>query len=88
MKEQRYLTPAICSLLIIGMGQIIKGDSDKGLKWILFFYLFYPAVIYASLMVSANLFIFVLGVSVFVYPLFWLYNIYDAYTRNPKERMR
>ena len=79
--------PAIFSSLVIGLGQIIKGDSDKGLKWMLLFYFFLPAVIYVSLLINANLFIFIFALIVIVYPLFWLYNIYDAYTRNPKERI-
>lgn len=78
MKKKRYWVPAIFSAFIVGLGQIIKGHSKKGLKWILYFYFFIPAVIYVSLMISARLFIVVLGATVIVYPIFWLYNILDT----------
>ena len=88
MKKRKYWLPAIFSALIIGLGQIIKGHSKKGLKWILLFYFLYPAAIYASLAISARLFIAVLGVAVVVYPVFWLYNVADALTKPVHESKR
>jgi len=81
MKKKSYLAPAVFSALIIGLGQVIKGESDKGLKWILLFYLFLPGLTYASLILNAYLFITVIAFEVLVYPVFWIYNIHDAYRR-------
>ena len=81
MKKHKYVTPAIFSFFMIGLGQIVKGDSDRGLKWVLFFYLFYPLLIYVTLMINARIFVATMAVGVIVYPVFWLYNVYDAYNR-------
>jgi TM2 domain-containing membrane protein YozV len=78
MRRRIYFISAIFSALIIGFGQIIKGDSRRGLVWILLFYFFFPALIYASFLISTYLFVAMLGVAVIVYPLFWLYNVLDA----------
>jgi hypothetical protein len=78
MKKKRFYAHAFFSVLVIGLGQVIKGDSTKGLKWMLVFYLIFPFAIYASLLLNAYLFIAVLGTAVIVYPVFWLYNVVDA----------
>ena len=78
MKKRIYPISAIFSAIIIGLGQILKGDSRKGLVWILLFYLFFPAVIYTSFLISAYAFMAMLGAAVIVYPSFWLYNVLDA----------
>jgi len=79
MRKKKYFFPALSSALIIGLGQILKGDSNKGLKWILFFYLFLPALSYASLLIHGYLFLGVFTFALIVYPIFWIYNILDAF---------
>ena len=78
MSKEYHPFAAIFSVFFVGIGQIIKGDSKKGLKWILFFYLFIPATIYVSFVINAYLFIFVFGISMMILPVFWLYNVIDA----------
>lgn len=56
---------AIASFLIPGLGQIYNGEIGKGIMFIII------AVVFALLMLVVIGFI--------LYPLFWVYNIYDAY---------
>ncbi|MFA4967619.1 MAG: hypothetical protein WC624_05320 [Candidatus Margulisiibacteriota bacterium] len=76
---QAKLFPALLSFFIVGLGQAVKGDSEKGIKFILLFYFALPAVIYLSLMVSGALFIVVSGVGLIFALIFWIYNMFDAY---------
>ncbi|HXU06302.1 MAG TPA: hypothetical protein VN903_35345 [Polyangia bacterium] len=62
----RHSAPAILSFFIPGLGQLIKGDVLKG---ILFFGL---SVVFALLCYVVIGFVLT--------PLFWLYQIYEAYT--------
>jgi hypothetical protein len=79
MKRWHY--PAgLCSLLLIGSGQILKGEGKKGLKMLLFFYFFLPAMVYLSLFLSGAIGLTVLGVAVIAALVLWLYNIFDALT--------
>ena len=78
MKRELHPFAAIFSLALVGFGQILKGESKRGLKWLLWFYLGIPCIIYASFMINAYLFIFVLAISVVIIPVFWTYNILDA----------
>jgi hypothetical protein len=81
MRKKTFLIPAILSALMIGAGQIMKGHSRRALKWILFFYFFYPVLTYTSLNIHSYVFLAMVAGAVVIYPLFWLYNIRDAYTR-------
>ncbi len=81
MKKRTYPGPAVFSALVIGLGQVIKGESKKGLRWILLFYLLLPALTYTSLILSAYLFLLMIALDVIAYPVFWVYNINDAYKR-------
>jgi len=57
---------AVCSFLFTGLGQIYNGQIGKGIMFV---------------MIGAILFISIfLVIGLILYPLFWLYNIYDAYT--------
>lgn len=73
---------AILSLFIVGLGQIIKGDAEKGIKFILLFYFVLPAIVYFSLAISGAVFLVVFGVGLIFAILFWIYNILDAYSAN------
>ena len=81
MKKQKYYIPAILSALVVGLGQIIKGDSKKGLKWLLSFYLFFPTLLYLLFLITPKAFMAGLAVAIIVYPVFWIYNIVDALLR-------
>lgn len=78
MKRKIYFFPTIFSIFIIGLGQIIKGDSEKGLKWLLIAYIAAPTLIYLSFIINAYFFLFLLSLTVVAYPIFWVYNILDA----------
>jgi len=81
MKRKIYFFPTIFSIFIIGLGQIIKGDSEKGLKWLLFAYAGIPMIIYTSFIINTYLFLFLLSITVVVYPIFWVYNVLDALSK-------
>ena len=61
---------AIASFFIPGLGQIYNGKIGKGIMYIII------GIIFALLM-------FVL-IGFILYPLFWIYNMYDAYTTAEK----
>jgi hypothetical protein len=81
MEKWRYKKEALLSALVIGLGQIAKGESERGLKLILWFYVAIPALLVVSLYLSGVLFIILFTVSIFLYPIFWTYGIYDALTK-------
>lgn len=56
---------AIASFLFPGLGQVYNGEIGKGIMFVII------GIIFALLM-------FVL-IGFILYPLFWVYNIYDAY---------
>lgn len=57
---------AVLSFLFTGLGQIYNGQMRKGLAFIVIGFV--------------CLFLVVLLIGFLLYPLFWIYNIYDAYT--------
>ncbi|MFA4905290.1 MAG: hypothetical protein WC645_02180 [Candidatus Margulisiibacteriota bacterium] len=71
--------PALFSLLLVGGGQLFKGQGEKAVKFMLLFYFTLPALLYASLMISGGLFLAVFGVATVFAVMFWMYNIFDAY---------
>ncbi len=77
MKKEKVM-PGILSALIIGAGQILKGESEKGLKFMLTFYFGVPVLLYILLAFSGSLFLVVFGIAVIFLILFWAYNIWDA----------
>ena len=79
--KKKYLVPAIYSFFIVGLGQIIKGESEKGTKYLIWFYLGIPLIIYLSLLINIYLFLAVLMGTLLFYPIFWAYNIHDAYRK-------
>lgn len=76
MKEKIAL--GAFSALFIGSGQILKGETEKGLKFMLTFYFGIPILLYVTLSLSGGLFVIVFGVSIIFAVLFWIYNIWDA----------
>jgi TM2 domain-containing membrane protein YozV len=56
---------AILSFVFLGLGQIYNGQISKGISFIIIGVLF----------VFSMLFL----IGFLLYPLFWIYNIYDAY---------
>lgn len=81
LKKYHYLE-AIFSVLIVGMGQIIKGEGKKGLALMLLFYFTLPALVYASLFISGILFIYILAVAILSGIVLWGYSIVDALIKN------
>lgn len=67
------------SFFIAGLGQIIKGDGEKGIKIMLWFYLGLPFLAVLSMILNPYLFLFVLAIIIIVYPVLWAYNIIDAF---------
>lgn len=78
--RKRHWGAALASLMIVGLGQIIKGEGEKGLKMLLTFYLAFPALAYVSLLINAYLFLLVLGLLLISAAVVWIYNIWDALT--------
>lgn len=61
---------AIASFFVPGLGQIYNGEIGKGIMYIII------GIVFALMM-------FVL-IGFILYPLFWIYNIYDAYSTAEK----
>ncbi|MFH1709698.1 MAG: hypothetical protein ABH860_01335 [bacterium] len=88
VKRKKYFLPALSSAAVSGFGQVIKGDADKGLKMMLWFYLGFPMIIFSSLLLNAYLFLAVFAAFVMLYPVIWAYNIFDAYSTQVCARRR
>ena len=71
-----------------GLGQVIKGEAGKGIKLMLWFYLGFPMIIFGSLLLNAYLFLVVFAGFVVLYPVIWVFNIIDAYTKQPRAKRR
>jgi len=80
MKKYRFFE-AFCSLLVVGLGQVIKGEGKKGLIMLLNFYLTLPALLYTSLVINETIFMLALPAVVVLSLCLWLYNIFDALTK-------
>ncbi len=61
---------AVLSFIFIGLGQIYNGEIAKGILFLV------VGIIFALLI------IFLVGI--ILYPIFWIYNIYDAYSTAKK----
>jgi len=77
---------AVLSTLMVGLGQIFKGEGEKAIKFILLIYFFVPAAIYFSLLMSGGLFLMVFGIGTLFTIIFWVYNIVDAYQFHPRRQ--
>jgi hypothetical protein len=69
------------SALVVGLGQIIKGQTEKGLVLLLVFYFVLPAVIYGTLLINGYLFLSALGIATISGIILWIYSIADALLR-------
>ena len=78
--RQAKLFPALLSFFIVGLGQTIKGETEKGVKFMLLFYFALPAVVYLALFISGALFLIVSGIGIIFAVIFWIYNIIDAFS--------
>jgi hypothetical protein len=72
-----YFAAAV-SAIIVGTGQIMKGESQKGVLFLLGFYFVLPAVVYLSLLLNAYLFIYALGCAIVSGIIIWAYGVGDA----------
>jgi len=79
MRKWHYFS-GLASLLIVGLGQIIEGESKKGLQMILLVYLAVPLAIFSSLTINGYLFLIVLGISSTFAISAWFYSIWEALT--------
>lgn len=69
---------ALASFLVVGLGQIVKKEGDKGLKMMLSFYLGVPAALYTALLINGYLFLLALALCLLFGIIMWTYNVLDA----------
>lgn len=77
--KKRNILPAIASGLIVGLGQIVKGEGEKGLRLLLVFYFVLPSLVYLTLMFNAYFFLTTLACCLVAGLAVWTYNLLDAY---------
>jgi len=77
-RSVKHWPEAFASLLVVGLGQIVKKEGDKGLKMMLSFYLGIPTALYTSLLINGYLFLLVLALCLFFGIIMWIYNVGDA----------
>ena len=76
--RKKHWPEALASLLVVGLGQIVKKEGDKGLKMMLYFYLGLPTMIYVALLINGYLFLLVLAFALLSGTILWIYNVWDA----------
>ena len=76
-----HIIEALFSAIVVGLGQIVKGQTNKGVALLLAFYFVLPAAVYLSLLINAYLFLSVLGFAVISGIMLWIYSIGDALLR-------
>lgn len=81
MKKQYHYFAAIISALVVGLGQVVKGESKKGLLMMLVFYLFLPSIFFAALSVNGYLALVILTFAVIAGVILWGYNVGDAFIK-------
>ncbi|OGC11251.1 hypothetical protein A3K48_01845 [candidate division WOR-1 bacterium RIFOXYA12_FULL_52_29] len=74
------LIAAIASFLVVGLGQIIRGEKRKGLKLMLAVYFVLPSAVYLALLISGVLTLIVLGLGSIAAIIIWAYSVIDAFT--------
>jgi len=85
-KRKKYLVPALLSVLVAGLGQVVKGDAKKGLRTILWMYMGFPIIIIGSSLLNAYIFLAIFATFVVIYPIIWALNIMDAYSTQVRIR--
>jgi len=76
---------ALASLLVVGSGQIIRGETNKGILILLTFYFLLPALLYGTLLINGEIFVMVFGICVVSAIILWLYSIGEALLKNEKD---
>lgn len=76
---------ALASLLVVGSGQIIQGETNKGILILLTFYFILPALVYGTLLINGEIFTLVFGICVISAIILWLYSIGEALLKNEKN---
>lgn len=69
----------LASTLIVGLGQILKGQTEKGFILLLTTYLALPGILYLAFLRSGGFFLFIFGVCIVAFFVLWIYNVIDAY---------
>ena len=82
MAAKKYYLEALFSIFIVGLGQILKGETNKGVIMLLTFYLALPALVYASLIINGYVFIFALALTTILAIILWAYGVIDALLKN------
>ena len=77
-KMKLHWLEAFCSFCVVGTGQILKGESKKGVALLLFFYFALPALVYLTLLFSPRHFLYLLGFVIISGIITWLYSIGEA----------
>jgi hypothetical protein len=77
-KVKRHYFEAVCSLFVTGLGQIVKGESKRGLKILLCFYFVLPGAAYAALIINGLLFLIILALAILTGITLWIYSVWDA----------
>ena len=73
-----HILEGISSVFVVGFGQILKGETSKGLILLLLFYFTIPALVYGSLAIDAVVFLWILGFSIIFAIMEWGYSVADA----------
>ncbi len=73
--SEKHGVPAILSIFVPGLGQLVKGDILKGLLFMAIF-VFFPFLLLGGIIASRTVFS---GLPFFLGPVLYIYNIYDAY---------
>lgn len=69
---------ALSSVFIAGLGQILLGQTNNGIRVMLGFYFLLPGIIYLSLLVPSPIIIFIVSSSIFLAAILWVYSIIGA----------
>ena len=80
MKNHHFFE-ALCSLFVVGLGQIVKGKGKKGLNLLLIFYFALPAALYVSLIINGPFFMLTLPCTVLGALAVWPYSIIEAFLK-------
>jgi asparagine N-glycosylation enzyme membrane subunit Stt3 len=81
--KSKHWPEAVASFFVVGLGQIVKGEGDKGLKMMLVFYLAMPASLYATLLINGYLFLLTMALVIISGIILWAYNVWDAFKHEP-----
>ena len=73
--SEKHGVPALLSVFVPGLGQLVKGDILKGLLFMFFFVLF-PVIVLGGVVARSPFFTFF---TFFGAPVIYIYNLYDAY---------